>query len=356
MNIIFTTFSQVTQGIQDLYVAGDDLETQISSISLRAVAIAAITLVTLTIIAALLKNHAPKLKLPLFIAMSFTMAFSFLLLAGLTIFLNVSSDSGGPVHWHADTEYWVCGNQLELKNPTATLSNKIGTSTLHEHNDQRIHLEGVVVDNVVDASLGKFMHVIDGAITDNALIVPLNSNTEIFEDDTDIDGDNAPNPDLIADYIVQQGDDRFFRAIDGQMCGDQVADAQVFVYQFNESNNTYAQKKLERPQDYVIRDNSNVPPGDCIIFEFDITKPYTDKICNQYSIRDKDDCIALGIDPSKRSICTNTDATDYDALDAAFQRENPELFEQPDDTTEINTESSAAEEVIIEDPQLQEAN
>lgn len=342
MNFFIRTFAQVTQGIDGLYVAGEDLEHEIVRLSFRTVAISAVALIVMTLLAALLKDHAPKLKLPLFLGMAFTMAFSFLFLAGSTVYLNVKSDSGGPVHWHADIEYWACGNQLELRNPTGTLSNKIGTSTLHEHDDQRIHLEGVVVDGIKDASLGKFMYVIDGAITDEALVMPLDSEDSYFEDNIDIDGENAPNPQLIDSFIVREGEEVFFRALDGQNCGNEPADVQVFVYQYNEDDKTYKQVKLERPQDYIIRDDPNVPPGDCVIFEFDQTKPYTDKLCEQYSVRDIEACIESGIDPSSSSICEIRDVTDYAALDAAFTQQNqPDEAEQAQN--EQSTETSTAE-------------
>ncbi len=323
MNFFYTSFAQITQGINDLYVAGGDLENEITALSIRTVTISAIALVILTLIAALLKDHAPKLKLPIFIMMAFTMIGSFTLLAGATVYLNVKSDSGGPVHWHADLEYWVCGNQLELRNPIGALSNKIGTAVLHEHDDQRIHLEGVVVDGVKDASLGKFMHVIDGAITDEALVLPLNAKGEgdIFEDNVDGDGENAPNPSAAEQFIVEQGSERFIRATDGQSCADgDAADVQVFVFKYNEDDKTYTQTKLTRPQDYIITDDQNIPPGDCIVVEFGPTRDYTDKLCEQYEVRDIDRCIANGVDVSQTSICEIRDVTDYSS--ASVQQTN----------------------------------
>ena len=69
-----------------------------------------------------------------------TLTLSTGILIGSTIYLNTNSDSGGPVHWHADIEFWACGNEIELRDPTG-FSNKIGTGTLHEHDDHRIHLD-----------------------------------------------------------------------------------------------------------------------------------------------------------------------------------------------------------------------
>ena len=151
--------------IPGAYVPQEDLENTIAELATSTVTIAAVSLIILTILAMLLSNRFEKLKMPLFVLMVVAMAGSSVTLVGSTVYLNTKADSGGPVHWHADAEFWACGNELELRDPTGFLSNKIGTATLHEHDDHRIHLEGVVVDEEIDATLGKFMHVSGGAIT-----------------------------------------------------------------------------------------------------------------------------------------------------------------------------------------------
>jgi len=298
-------FSSVLTGIEDLYQPHDDLEANIAALSINVIKVSAIIVVVLVLTAWALNNRLPKLKLPLFIGIAGTMALSTLMLIGSTVYLNINSDSGGPVHWHADFEIWACGNELELRDPTG-FSNKIGSSVLHEHNDRRIHLEGVVVDEKVDASLGKFMYVIGGAITSEAMVVPLNpADGSYFEDDIDADGPSDQYASLIEPFIVE-GDEKgnFARFINGDKCGDEVAEVQVFVYKLDKDTDTYSQTKLDRPQDYVIRDESLVPPGDCIIFEFDTPKDRTDKLCPQYGIRDIDRCEDFGVMPNERGICT----------------------------------------------------
>jgi hypothetical protein len=300
-----TKFSSILNDITDLYVPEEDLENKIAQLSLKVVLISAAIVTVLVIIAWLLNNKKPKLKLPLFIGIAGTMALSTLMLIFSTVYLNVNSDSGGPVHWHADMEVWACGNELELRNPTG-FSNKIGTSTLHEHNDHRIHLEGVVVDEQIDASLGKFMYVIGGAITDDALVVPVNpASGEYFEDEVDGDGPSNRYAQQINDNFIP-GDEKgnFAKFIDGQKCGEQEAEVQVFVYKYNEEDDTYEQTKLTRPQDYVITDDPNVPPGDCIIVEFGPAKSKTDKLCEQYGVRDIDRCETYGVEADEKSICT----------------------------------------------------
>ena len=89
-----------------------------------------------------------------------------------TLHLNIISQTKGPVHWHADFEIWVCGNEIKLAEPKG-LSNKQGVDLMHAHNDNRIHVEGVLLDKK-QASLGAFFHAIRGSISSDGLEVPTN--------------------------------------------------------------------------------------------------------------------------------------------------------------------------------------
>lgn len=294
----------VVEGIPNTYVPVEDLEDEIATISANSTMIAAALLVVLVIIGALTRDRLPKLKLPLFIMIAFIMSSSFLFLAGSTIYLNVKSDTGGPVHWHADFEVWACGNELELRDPFEFLSNKIGTATLHEHDDRRIHLEGVPVETEVDASLGKFMYVIGGAVTDEAIVFPLNPPEKgpYFENDIDGDGPTDLFASQIDPYIVETDEGPVARFIEGETCGDEPAVVNVFRYRTNDDN-TYYQEKLENPRDYVIRDESVVPDGDCIIFEFGPDRDKTDKLCPQFGVVDVERCEQFGVTEETRGIC-----------------------------------------------------
>ncbi len=292
------------------YSSRYDLEGDISSTSLRSVLIGTIALVSLIAFGMVLKRRkwAKKLMVPVFVLIAFTTVAVSTLLVSLTIYLNVVSDSGGPVHWHADIEIWACDNELELRNPTG-LSNKIGTATLHEHDDRRIHLEGVVVDEKVDATLGKFMHVIDGSITKDSMIVPLEP-SRYFEDELDGDGPSDTNQEAIEPYLVKKDGKVTARFVNGGECNGVPSEAQVFVYQYNETDNTYEQTKLEDPASYVIRDNPNIPPGDCVIFEFGPARDRTDKLCEQYGVRDVDRCLEFGVEADvAKEFCTSKDVT-----------------------------------------------
>jgi hypothetical protein len=288
-----------------------DLEQDINRLSTRTVLIAAAALVVLVVAAIMLRKHkklAAMSRVPLFTLMVFTIVTTTLALFSSTIYLNVRSDSGGPVHWHADIEFWACDTELALRNPSGFLSNKIGTSTYHEHNDKRIHLEGVVVDKEVDASLGKFLEVVGGHISHDGLVLPVTD--EIFEDE--IDGDQVESTSRLAveSFVATDAKDKkILRVESGQTCVLNQATLQTFVYRFDEKTRTYAQTKLSDPAAYVIRDESVVPPGDCIIVEFNSERQTTDKLCQQYGVRDRERCASFGVEADKRELCDIQEAS-----------------------------------------------
>lgn len=180
-------------------------------------------------------------------------------LGGSTLFLNVTSETSGPVHWHADYEVWRCGEKLDLIDPTG-LSNKVGVAVLHEHNDDRVHVEGVPFIREV-ASLGRYFHVIGGDLGETSFTYPTN------------------------DGIVTVNN--------GEPCNGNPGEVQVFVYRILNPDDhkewVYEQVKLA-PEDYwsyVMAPYSAVPAGDCIIVEFDVPKESTDKICVTYEVSEQ---------------------------------------------------------------------
>ena len=227
-----------------------DIEGDINSFSIKAIGIASLVLVVLLAIASFTvknkKYHA--FKMPLFIMITSTIILPSLLLVGSTIYINAISESKGPVHWHTDIEYWVCGQEIELRDPYEFLSNKIGTATYHEHDDKRIHLEGVVIEKDYDASLEKFMAVTEGAISDEQLIIATEST--VFENDTDGDLPDINTKELVKSYVVNDGDGRPVISVrNGDPCGnDQPGEIQAFLYRYNKENDTYTQTKLDEPK------------------------------------------------------------------------------------------------------------
>lgn len=169
-------------------------------------------------------------------------------LAGTTIIKNIKSETNGPVHWHADFQIWKCGQELKLKSPTG-LSNRIGTPLLHEHGDNRIHVEGAVA-NLANVNLGHFFEVIGGNLISGELKIPTDSGEETLKS--------------------------------GTSCGTDIATLQVYVYSVN--GQLLEQKKLDNPQDFILAPQTIVPPGNCIIIELDKPKDRTGKLCESYQV------------------------------------------------------------------------
>jgi hypothetical protein len=175
-------------------------------------------------------------------------------LSGSTIYKNITSETKGPVHWHADFQIWKCGQEVKLKSPEG-LSNRIGTTLLHEHGDKRIHVEGAV-ENLMGVSLGSFFSSIGGDLGNDELVVPTDNNREVMRP--------------------------------GEKCNNEDGYLQVFVYSVN--NKLIEQRKLDSPREYLMARETMVPPGNCIIFEFDLLKNRTDHLCQSYqAAKDKGD-------------------------------------------------------------------
>lgn len=285
------------------YEPGHDLEADIVALSFQTVIAASLILLVLLGIGSLVRERIPKLNTPIFILICLNVLVATFVLLGSTVYLNTVSVSKGPVHYHADLEVWACDQELELRNPIGAFSNKIGTSTLHEHDDKRIHLEGVVVDER-DASLGKFFYVIGGGISAETLVFPTTSG-ETFEDPitkSDQSSFSKSERNYLEETYVATGEEgNVAEFIDGDACADgQTGDVQTFVYFVGTTESgevetriddgvektVYYQMKLDNPSDYIITGESIVPNGDCVIVEFGPTKSSTDRLCEQYEVND----------------------------------------------------------------------
>lgn len=210
--------------------------------------IAAGIIFLLTLLAVFFKDKNEWVKFFLFGGIVLIVVLHTAYLAGSTIYLNKISETKGPVHYHADFAIWDCGKELDLKDPTG-FSNRIGSPDIHEHNDKRMHIEGVLLYKK-DASLQNFIKTIGGRFDKGELVVPLDSGEAVLRD--------------------------------GQGCAGGSGTLQVFVYTTRDG--LYSQAKLQNPQDYILSPQSAVPPGDCIIFELDQDKEKTDKMCQSYKV------------------------------------------------------------------------
>lgn len=224
------------------------LDEVIRTNSLKYSLIAGGILLAVAVLALLFKNASEKIKYLLFGTAVIVAILNTVYLAGSTIYLNQTSQTGGPVHWHADFEIYNCGQKVEIKDPEG-FSNKVGTEVVHEHNDNRIHIEGVILDQH-DASLGHFFEQIGGQLHQDHMSIPTEEGLVELEN--------------------------------GQMCNGVAASLQAFVY--HTEDHIFSQQKLTDPENYIISPFGQIPPGDCIIIEFGVEKDKTDKLCTFYQV------------------------------------------------------------------------
>ena len=218
------------------------------------VLVSAAALILLVVYSIKTKPRKEKMKKLLFWSIVFFAVGSNLYLAGATLYTNHVSPTGGPVHWHTDFELWNCGQFLDVVDPTGW-DNRVGTWEVHEHNDNRMHIEGTILD-MDQASFHHFFEIIGGTVDRSGMNIPtINGNV------------NLP----------AQG-----------MCGGKQAELQVFrLYITNPEsakNWTYEQEKLEFPDglEKIMAPYANVPPGDCLIIEYDTPKAKTVHSCASY--------------------------------------------------------------------------
>ncbi len=183
-----------------------------------------------------LRNRLPdSLKKAFFIIIIISVSISTLYLAGATVLANMSSVAGGPVHWHADFDMWICGQKILLLEPK-NLENRVGTPLLHHHNEgaekarygiYRIHVEGVVSDPK-EINLGHFFEAIGGHFSKVSIIIP-------------------------------QKDGSVLEYKNGDLCPDGT-EGTLKMYVNGELN--------QEMDEYVMKPYSNVPPGDFIRIAF----------------------------------------------------------------------------------------
>lgn len=169
-----------------------------------------------------------------------------------TIRDNTRSATRGPVHWHADFRVFQCGEELDLKNPR-DFSNKVGTPEVHEHGDNRVHIEGTLAD-LREASLGHFFEVAGGSLHSGEFGMPTSEGL------------------------------RWMR--DGDRCPDGTRGV-LNVFLWEVKNGVAYSRKLEDPAAYSIKPEALVPPGDCITLEFGPEKARPDYLCEQYEVAER---------------------------------------------------------------------
>lgn len=232
-----------------VFAAGSvNLEQTLHQLSLKLV-LATSVFVSFIFLLVFITKNKESLKKYFFLGILIPVLLTSVYLAGSTIYLNHVSSTGGPVHWHADFEIYDCGQKVDLVDPEG-FSNKIGTPTFHEHNDGRVHVEGVVLD-MEHVSFNSFVEVIGGKISEDKLQLPTTKGS--------------------------------LARADGDTCADgTVGEWNVFLYSVQGKNIGREKLTLSELKDHVLAPQGSVPPGDCIILEFGENKRMTDRLCNFY--------------------------------------------------------------------------
>jgi len=237
---------------EELVEATEGLAEILKSNSVEFITIAAFLVSILVLVSLTIKNKSEETNWLLFLGIAIPIILATGYSAYSTIYLNVISETKGPVHWHADYEVWSCGEKIDLVKATG-LSNKVGNPIFHSHGDNRIHVEGVVVDtNGVD--LHNFFETVGGYLENDRIEMPTNGRTLVMKN--------------------------------GDLCNGKEGKLQVFLYKIKNPEDTkkwiFEQQKLENFEDYVLSPYSQIPQGDCIIIEFGEDKQTTDHICVTY--------------------------------------------------------------------------
>lgn len=221
-------------------------------LSVLIASVAAAFISFLTIVSIVVREKSEAAKKMLFILMTISISFPTLFFIGATVYTNSFSETKGPVHWHADFEIYACGTRIALAPPASKLSNKVGTPVFHHHNDNRVHVEGVVVERA-RFSLADFFAAIGGRIDKESFTLPTDTGVKHIQN--------------------------------GELCNGNPGLWQTFVYEQDERTpSRYRQRKLQNVRDFVLAPFQNIPPGNCIIFEFDAYKERTDHLCAFYEV------------------------------------------------------------------------
>jgi len=197
------------------------------------------------------KNASKKV---IFWIIALPVALSSMYLGGHTIYENLVSVTRGPVHWHADFQVWNCGERIDLENPGGLL-NRVGSASVHEHGDGRIHVEGTL-ETLEEAELQHFFKVTGGLLTKNVLQI--------------------------------KGDEGVVEMKNNNLCNNGEGKVQIFAYKILDAQKYqregFIAQQIKVDEHYILSPYGNVPPGDCIIIEFDQEKERTDKLCDSYQV------------------------------------------------------------------------
>lgn len=179
----------LTQAAVALYPDSDPVSMVIPAMKYGALAILGLAAVSVYYEDELSENSKKLLLNGFFLAI---LVPSFLA-AGAFMHESQTTWSNGEVHWHADFEVLVDQGdgleELDLVDPAkfcketthessymCSVNDRTGSTEYHEHNDDRIHLEGAFKSRL-DASLASFFEQFGGELTNSRMVFPTNEET-----------------------------------------------------------------------------------------------------------------------------------------------------------------------------------
>ena len=237
-------------------------------------------------------------------------ALSFVILTVIaiaTVVLHSQSVSLGRQHRQANIEFWVCGTEISPLSRRHGLINKLGDSSFYYRSvDKQLTRSGYVLTESADASLGAFFQATGGSIQSDNMVLPLSSNEADWLMPAQWqDGD--PQGNMTTEFLqryVQSSRQSWLELSDGLRCPDgSSGKLQLFVYEINHDDQTYQQRKVERPDNFIIEQASRNNPSQCLIIEFSESKERTNKLCQPIGIRDSLRCSEFGIEKFNENVC-----------------------------------------------------
>ncbi len=271
-------------------IVNSGLEIGVSSTALDALYIGIAVMVVATVYMALHKHYAKAYMLYGIITLSVVIFFAIGLSASL---LQTQADSFGRQHRQIGLEFWVCGTEIQPALSNGLFSSTLGDKQFYLDEQKQLQRSGFVMDELPDASLGKFFSTAGGAIQSDSLILPIMSNeSDWLMPDNKRDGDlqgNLPT-EFLERYVNAGRRQTTLELSSGQRCHDgSTAELQVFAFRISDDGATYYQEKLSAPDDYVIP-ISQGDVSDCVIIEYASSKERTNKLCEHIGLRDSRRC------------------------------------------------------------------
>ncbi len=223
-----------------------------------------------------------------------------------TSLLQIQSGTAGAAHTQAEIEFWVCGTEI------SPLTHNLSNDRRFSQGAKRVYLSGFTPADDEAGSLRGYVAALGGELQDESLRLPLAAQDDEWTMPEQLrDGD--PQGDLdtrfMQRYMIRQNtgspDESFIDITSGQRCPRSTeTELQVFVYSADPDSNSYQQQKLDNPSQYRFTAGQPVPPGDCVIVEFDESKDRTDKLCPGYGMRDSQRCLTFGVQQLDDGYCS----------------------------------------------------